>query len=59
MPQLLKAKDIPSKSLIIQNDQQRDKFKRIIHISQPTKRLNELAKLLGPISKCPFQEKDE
>jgi hypothetical protein len=45
--------------MIIQNDQQRDKFKRIINISQPTKRLNELAKLLGPISKCPFQEKDE
>ena len=30
-----------------------------MHIAQPTKRLNELAKLLGPINKCPFQEGEE
>jgi hypothetical protein len=48
-----------SKLKIFQNDQQREKFRRIIHIAHPTKRLNELAKLLAPINKCPFQEQEE
>lgn len=30
-----------------------------MHIAQPTKRLNELAKLLAPINKCPFQEQED
>lgn len=42
-----------------QNDQQREKFRRIVHIAQPTKKLNELAKLLGGINKCPFQQDED
>jgi len=56
---LLQAKDLSSTPLYIQNDQQRERFRRIIHIAQPTKKLNELAKLLGSINKCPFQEDED
>lgn len=48
-----------SKLKIFQSDQQREKFRKITHMTNPTKRLNELAKLLAPISKCPFQEQDQ
>ena len=36
----------------MQNEQHQEKFRRICSIAQPTKRLSELAKLLGPIGKC-------
>lgn len=59
LPHLLQAQDLPGTPPPTQNDQQKDKFRRIVHISQPTKRLNELAKLLAPIGKCPFEEGDD
>lgn len=37
---------------IFKNDYQRVKFLRILKITNPNKRLNEAAKLLGPIAKC-------
>lgn len=40
MPQLLEAENIPGNFLVMKNDQQKDKFRKIIHIAQPTKRLN-------------------
>jgi DNA-directed RNA polymerase beta' subunit len=59
LPQLFQDEDLPGTPSGIQNDQQRERFRRIIHIAQPTKRLNELAKLLVGISKCPFQEDED
>lgn len=49
----------PGTPFNIQNDQQKERFRKIIHIAQPTKRLNELAKLLAGISKCPAPENED
>jgi DNA-directed RNA polymerase II subunit RPB1 len=56
LPQLLTHQDPPGIPHPTQNDAQQDKFNRLKHIAQPTKRLNELAKLLAPISRCTAQE---
>jgi len=40
MSQLLYAQNVPGTNIIKKNDQQREKFRRISSIAQPTKRLN-------------------
>jgi DNA-directed RNA polymerase II subunit RPB1 len=40
----------------MQTEQQSDKFRRIIVMTNPEKRLRELAKLLGPINQCPVEQ---
>jgi len=56
---LFQTQNVYSNSFFIKTDQQKDKFKKIICISNPQKKLKEMAKLLAPINQCPVMKDND